>query len=144
MLYLALHSGASYVSTRQIGEMLGESPHFVAKILHQLASAGLVRSYRGPNGGIALARKPEKTSIKDIIDVMDGKRALEKCVLGNKECSSESPCAMHEDWAPIRSQILDLVKERTLAQVAGQIRMDRDSRVKSGRPPADYLRQMTL
>ena len=143
MLYLTLHSGASFVSTREIGERLCESTHFVAKILHQLSSAGLVRSYRGPNGGVALARKAERITIQQVIDAMDGRRAAEQCVLGNQDCSAENPCALHEHWAPIRERIQLSVYNHSLAQVAGRLAPKSTEKLKSTRPAHDQLRQKT-
>ncbi|NND72280.1 MAG: Rrf2 family transcriptional regulator [Rhodothermales bacterium] len=122
-VYLALHSGASYVNTKEIGRVLGESHHFVAKVLNQLAGAGILHSYRGPNGGVALSKSPDKLYLKDIIAVVDGKGALEGCVLGNAKCSASNPCALHEDWSPIRQQIMDLVENRSLGQIAERIRI---------------------
>ena len=142
-VYLALRSGASYVSTKEIGRVLGESHHFVAKVLHQLAAGGLLHSYRGPNGGVALSKPPEKIYLTDVIKIVDGKSAIIGCVLGKTRCSEANPCALHEDWSPIRQQILDIVDNRTIRQVAERIRVLSTNEDGSIASSELYLRQKT-
>ncbi len=66
----------------------------------------------------------------DIIKIIDGVESVEKCVLGKTECSIEDPCPLHEDWDPIRNQILHLVREKSLHEVAQQIRINEDGHVR--------------
>jgi len=143
-LYLALRSGATFVNTREIGDVLNESHHFVAKVLHQLATGGLLRSYRGPNGGVALAKSPKKIFIEDIISIIDGKKSLNKCILGRRDCSDENPCPLHADWNPIRKQILTLVRENSLHDIAIRIQFDKKSDDILQDVLSLYLRKETL
>ena len=142
-LYLAIRSGATFVNTREISDVLQESHHFVAKVLHQLATGGLLRSYRGPNGGVGLAKSPEKIYLEDIISIIDGKRSLDKCVLGRKDCSDESPCPLHTEWSPIRKQILELVHGSSLHDVAIRIQFDKKSDQTLKNVLSQYLRKET-
>jgi len=45
---------------------------YLEQILLQLKGAGFVKSKRGANGGYALAKKPERTKLADIIRLLDG------------------------------------------------------------------------
>lgn len=118
MLFLTKTSGAAYVNTKEISTGLGESHHFVAKVLHQLAAGGLLHSYRGPNGGVALVRKADNIALMDIIAVIDGPKTLKQCILGRSECSVENPCPMHHEWEPVKSQMLNMMTNRSLRQIA--------------------------
>lgn len=71
---------------------------FLAKIFQHLAKAGLVRSVRGAGGGFVLAREPEKISILEIIEAIEGKIVLQRCLQERPqdppECEMVGGCAL--------------------------------------------------
>ncbi len=67
-IYVAAHtSNDSYVSIREISEKLGISFHFLTKILQRLTEGGVMKSHRGPGGGVTLARPAARISILEIV-----------------------------------------------------------------------------
>ena len=54
-------------SAQELAERVRLELPTVSKLLKQLASAGLIESFRGVNGGYRLAREPERISIADIV-----------------------------------------------------------------------------
>jgi len=59
------------VSVAEIGEKYGLSNHHLAKVLHTLARAGLVRSVRGAGGGYQFSGRPRRTTLLDIINLFE-------------------------------------------------------------------------
>jgi Rrf2 family protein len=55
---------------------------YLAKVLRQLARAGLVHSQRGPNGGSELLRPPEELTVLDVVQAVDPIKRIEVCPLG--------------------------------------------------------------
>lgn len=55
---------------------------YLHKVLQDLARAGLVRSQPGPGGGYALACKPEKTTILDVVNAVAPLERIRHCPLG--------------------------------------------------------------
>src|SRR5262245_53562736 len=55
---------------------------YLAKVLRQLARAGLVHSQRGPNGGSVLLRAPEEMTVLDVVQAVDPIKRIEVCPLG--------------------------------------------------------------
>lgn len=67
------------------------SRSFLAKILQILAKDGLLKSYKGANGGFLLAKKPEDYTLKEIIDSAEKRQvSIFECSQGvcptNKKC----------------------------------------------------------
>ena len=60
---------------------------FSLKILRKLVAAGIVRSYKGVQGGYELAREASDISLMDVIAAVEGRYALSKCLSGEYECS---------------------------------------------------------
>lgn len=89
---------------------------FTAKILQQLARAGLLDSSRGRNGGFML---PEHRPIclADIVAAVDGNGIMKDCVLGFSECSDEHPCPVHHKLKVVRDHLASTLKSTSLAEL---------------------------
>jgi Rrf2 family protein len=72
--HLAEHAGEGSFSANDLAEFYGLSPEALAKILQRLATAGVLLSHHGINGGYTLARDPRHTSVFDVIKASEGPR----------------------------------------------------------------------
>lgn len=66
-------------SSRDLAEIQGISPTFVAKIFPKLEKAGIVEASGGIRGGYRLARPPAEISVLDVIDAVEGRKTLFDC-----------------------------------------------------------------
>ncbi len=66
-------------STRDLAELQGVSPSFLAKIFQKLEKAGIVEAAEGFRGGYHLARSPEHITILDVVDAIEGATPLFNC-----------------------------------------------------------------
>lgn len=78
LIVLAEREG-EVVSASQIAESLGVSVHHMAKVLQALGAAGLVRSQRGKQGGVTLARAPAAIRIGEVVRALEEGQALVEC-----------------------------------------------------------------
>lgn len=117
-LFLTLQPPGKLSPVREIAKGTGLSESYLAKILRQLTCSGLVRSFRGPGGGVELGRPPQAITLSSIVHAMEGPAQLDWCALGIHACSEENPCPMHHKWVLIRAEIQRLLEETTLASLA--------------------------
>jgi len=59
------------LSVGEIGEKYGVSSHHLAKVMHVLGRAGLVRSVRGAGGGYQFVGNTRRTTLLDIIQLFE-------------------------------------------------------------------------
>jgi Rrf2 family protein len=59
------------VSVAEVGEKYGVSSHHLAKVMHTLARAGLVRSVRGAGGGYIFTGHARRTTLLDVIGLFE-------------------------------------------------------------------------
>jgi Rrf2 family protein len=59
------------VSVADIGKKCGVSSHHLAKVMHVLARAGLVRSLRGAGGGYRFVGNARRTTLLDVIELFE-------------------------------------------------------------------------
>lgn len=104
------------VGVGEVSESIGSPRAFTAKILQQLAKAGLLDSVRGPNGGFRL-NQDKKVTLADVVKVMDGPQILEGCVLGFSECSSINPCPVHHKFIGVRDYLAMTLESTSLEEL---------------------------
>jgi Rrf2 family protein len=70
VLELTAHEG-HHASVAEIGQKFGVSTHHLAKVMHVMARAGLVRSTRGAGGGYTFAGNARRTTLLDVIQLFE-------------------------------------------------------------------------
>jgi len=73
MSELGIKFNAGPVQIREIATVHNIPQHYLEQLLVILKKAGLVESYRGAQGGYALARSPSQIQVPDILTALDGK-----------------------------------------------------------------------
>lgn len=115
---LTVIAGDRYVQVGDICEGTDLPAPFIAKVLRELVEAKLLLSAKGRGGGYALARKPGKVRLIDVVEAIDGKEHCNRCVVGLAACNDKQPCPQHEAFKPVRAEIVDYLKSTTLEQMA--------------------------
>ena len=123
-LYAAMHSDRPYVPIREISSELGISFHFLTKILQMLTQKNIMASFKGPRGGVTLARPAAEITLKEIVLAIDGDRLFRGCMIGLKHCNDDHPCPMHEQWSRSRKSLETIFGGATIMHVANRIRLD--------------------
>ena len=78
-LILLADRDGDVLSAAAIAKSLGVSVHHMAKVLQALGEAGLVRSHRGKQGGVALALPPTAIRIGTVVRVLEQEQSLVEC-----------------------------------------------------------------
>jgi len=73
VLRLAATPGASPIWSKNLAEQGKMPERFLLQILRDLTKKGILESKRGGNGGYALARRPEETSLLEVIEAVEGR-----------------------------------------------------------------------
>ncbi len=124
MVFLAAELSTDYRAVRTISENLEISFHFLTKIFQQLTRAGLLRSYRGPNGGVMLSRPASEITLKEIVVAIEGPELFNECVLGLPGCGEDRPCPLHESWSTVRVELEKMLEGRTLDEIGAVVVRD--------------------
>jgi Rrf2 family protein len=89
-------------------------PAFLAKIVRSLVRAGLLRSLRGRNGGVTLARPASRITVLQVIEAVDGPLALNRCVPSGGGCPLSRSCLAHPLWMKLQKIVADELKAVTI------------------------------
>lgn len=66
------------LSVAEIGEKFGVSSHHLAKVMHVMGRAGLVRSVRGAGGGYQFAGNVRRTTLLDVAQLFEDLSSVEQ------------------------------------------------------------------
>jgi len=105
------------VSVREIAARTDVPERFLSRVLAELAWAGVVTSRIGRSGGYVLARDPERLSLLEVVESVEGPARSGRCVLRQQGCDPDLPCAIHPIWAAAQDGLIDRLGETTLAQL---------------------------
>lgn len=117
MLDLAQHNDGTNVSLADVASRTKESLKYLEAVISQLASAGLVVSARGKNGGYRLARAPEEYTVGEIILASEGSLAPVSCLESDTPCENAGKCLSLPLWRELDEVIMNFLNSKTLADL---------------------------
>lgn len=112
--------GGGRLGARIISERACVTLRFSLKILRKLVAGGIVRSYKGAQGGFELAKPPEDISIGDIIEVTEGVYMLNRCLRDGHICNrveNSALCPYHQLFEDISQGVREQLNSVTIAQM---------------------------
>jgi Rrf2 family protein len=117
MLDLAARHDQGPTPLREIAKRQDLSVKYLEQLIIPLKAAGYIRSVRGARGGYTLARKPDKISVGQIIQVLEGGLSLVDCVDDAKVCEREKNCPTRDIWLRMSERLMEELSSLTLRDV---------------------------
>jgi Rrf2 family protein len=117
MLDLAAHHDQGPTPLREIAKRQDLSVKYLEQLIIPLKAAGYIRSVRGARGGYTLARKPDKISVGQIIQVLEGGLSLVDCVDDARVCKREKNCPTRDIWLRMSERLMEELSSLTLRDV---------------------------
>ncbi len=120
--YLSANAGAEKkVTVSKIAEDLGISFHYLAKVVQILSFNGIVKTKRGANGGIELARDSNQITVSQIIDSLDNPKLD---VLINEKGSNIRDKNASNSINKLYEKFIDMYKNSTIKEFSSLITME--------------------
>jgi Rrf2 family protein len=118
IVYLATRPEDQVCLLSEIAAAVDVPPTFLAKIFQQFSKIGLVKSYRGTGGGFVLGRAPEKITLLEVVEAVEGTIIPNRCVVNTGDCSRDATCNVHTVWVNIQKQVRDILASVSLKELA--------------------------
>ena len=68
------------MDAKSLSAATGVTLRFALKILRKLVAEGIVRSYKGTQGGYELARPAGEIALGEVIEIVEGPIVISRCV----------------------------------------------------------------
>ncbi len=119
----ALPPGAT-LPTKALAESFSLSETYLSKHLQALANARIIESLPGPRGGYRLLRSPEKITVLEVVEAIDGREPVFRCTeirqrgpLAGPPETYHLPCAVHVTMARAERAWREALRAQTIADI---------------------------
>ncbi len=114
---LARHDAGAVLHTDEIAVAQRIPKARLAKVVQDLAHADLVRTMRGRQGGVVLARPASDITVRDVYEAVEGPILMCRCRQRVEPCG-DRPCDTHEFWHGIEDLLNEELEIVTFAALA--------------------------
>ncbi len=112
----SVHSCASIASEQEV------PVEFLQKILQKFVKAGLVVSHRGVTGGFELKKPAAEVSVLEVISLVQGPIAVNRCLLGEELCEHSQRCHIKQEWVGAQQQLVGFLRDLTVQDLVDKVR----------------------
>ncbi|AWY39748.1 Rrf2 family transcriptional regulator [Pseudomonas putida] len=125
------HGDTREASVRDLAELQGVPLDYLAKIFTKLAKAKLVAATEGVRGGFKLARPADEITLLDIVNAIDGRKAIFECreIRGRcalfegltPEWAVEGRCSIHAAMLTAQKRMEEALDQQTILDIARKV-----------------------
>jgi Rrf2 family iron-sulfur cluster assembly transcriptional regulator len=115
-----LDCSSDRLKSADLAAKLGTTAGFIPQVMGPLVRAGWIRSAPGPNGGYEPLVALGALTVLEVIEQIDGPTDTGRCVVAERVCDADEPCALHFAWARARSELRTSLGGLTLDTVAAE------------------------
>lgn len=119
-LYMANRPEQEFFNVGELASHMDMSRTYLGKVLQKLVHIGYLRSMTGPTGGFALTEETLSRNLLDFVYALDGKDALDPCLMGLSHCDDKNPCPVHSSWLRCKTDMITKLKATTVADARKQ------------------------
>lgn len=105
------------VEAKTISEQKMIPYRFTLKILRKLVQAGIVKSFRGVNGGYKLNKDVSEITLYEIIETIDGVIDINRCITEPDICQNSGECKIQRALIDAQKVLIDHLNSITMKQV---------------------------
>lgn len=121
LIHLASEPEGTRLTAKELAQHCGIPAGNVPTVVNRLSRGGFLDCTPGRNGGCALARSPERISMLDIVNCLEGSLDISHCLLDGHRCAEKaSECAVHFAWSEGRQAAIESLKSTTLEAVTAR------------------------
>lgn len=114
LLDLAQHLDSERILLRDIAARQDISLLYLERLVAPLVAGGIVRTTRGPKGGIALAKPPGQIKLSEVIQLLEGSTAPVECVNDPMVCDRSGICATRDIWEELKKKTDSILESVTI------------------------------
>ena len=114
LLELALRQRESPVLLKNIARSQQISLPYLEHLITPLIAGGIMRSTKGPKGGVSLAKTPEEIKLSEVVQLLEGSVAPVECVNDPGICNRSKFCVTRDVWSELKGVIDEVLESTTL------------------------------
>ncbi|MEW6663180.1 MAG: RrF2 family transcriptional regulator [Bacillota bacterium] len=119
VLYLSSLAPGEIATAKTIAQREEIPMRYLLKTIRSLVKAGIVRSYRGVDGGFALAKSPKDITLLDVVEAVEGPVRINRCLKDHEYCTKHwvKPCPVHRVLGGIQATLIRELGDHNFADL---------------------------
>jgi Rrf2 family nitric oxide-sensitive transcriptional repressor len=118
LMYAAIRHG-ELVTIQDVADAYGISKNHLMKVAFELGRKGFLQTVRGRNGGLRLARAPDKIGLGDVVRATEEDFTLVECFDAKaNSCVLTGPCRLRGALSRALKAYFEVLDEYTVADLA--------------------------
>ena len=133
MMYLARHKGI--VPIAEIAEAMNIPEKYLNRLGLALRDEGLIVTHRGKNGGYSLGRPPERIRLYDVVALVEGTVALNRCLEEDGYCGRDAAgsCTVYKCYSVMQKKWENFLKGVTIDSLLTELSEEEiEKRIENG------------
>ncbi len=119
LMFMVRHITQLPMTTANMAKAEGIPAKYLAKILHRLAAADIIKASKGAVKGYNLAKGPDQISLLDVLEAIEGKRLFNECVMKHCACGgTQANCVIYEEWIRVTRKFVDFLAHTNIESAA--------------------------
>jgi len=118
MVHLVAQEAQRRTSLSALARATGTPESFLSKVLQALTRGGLLVSRRGQAGGFEISPRGWNSSMRDVIEAVDGPIRLNICLASGMSCARKAWCPAHPVWVQAQQAMLDVLETARIQDLA--------------------------
>ena len=94
--FLLRHPRGTVLPISRVANAEGVPVASLTNVFRRLARAGILQTHRGVGGGTSLARDPEQTSLRDVVEAVEGPLPFQGCPVASLACDAGQKCSVFQ------------------------------------------------
>jgi Rrf2 family transcriptional regulator, cysteine metabolism repressor len=119
LLDMAIHSDGTHMNIKSIADRQGIPEKYLEQIFSTLKKNGIIISVRGAQGGYLLAESPDKITVRQILNALEGPLSPVACVVEGQEtdCKRYDFCVTRTFWRSMMEELNRVTDAVSLADL---------------------------
>ena len=105
------------IPLKDIAERQQLSLSYLEHLITPLIIGSILRSSRGREGGISLAKPPAEIKISKIIQILEGQTVTVDCVKNPSVCERSEFCVTRDLWVEVNEAMDNVLQSTTIADL---------------------------
>lgn len=113
-MLVVLSKSRKRVTTQKLSKILGISSLYIRQITIPLEKRGFIKSFRGKNGGLVLAKSPDKIKIMSLFNAYNENLNLSGCIDSPGICDKTKDCETRKLIIKMSNLLKDFLRGITI------------------------------
>jgi Rrf2 family protein len=123
LIYFHLKPYGDVADLHTLSNTLEAPESYLSKVLQQLHKSGFLVSQMGSKGGYRLAKGVEKTTMREVVQVMQGEVLMQECLFEDFNCDRFKKCSVLRHVRNIQKTVNEMLDQLTIGQLASEMEM---------------------